>query len=48
MLLAADLELDGGGLLAALDAGRGSVLAARDLDELDVLVSVASIRTAHC
>ena len=35
--LAADLELDGGGLLAALDASRAGVLAAADLDEvLDV------------
>lgn len=35
--LAADLELDGRGLLAALDASRAGVLAAADLDEvLDV------------
>lgn len=35
--LAADLELDSGGLLAALDASRAGVLAAADLDEvLDV------------
>lgn len=32
--LAADLELDGRGLLAALDASRAGVLAAADLDEL--------------
>jgi hypothetical protein len=32
--LAADLELNGGGLLAALDASRAGVLAAADLDEL--------------
>lgn len=39
--LAADLELDQGGLLAALDASRAGVLAAADLDELGV-VSMAS------
>jgi hypothetical protein len=32
--LAADLELDGRGLLATLDASRAGVLAAADLDEL--------------
>ena len=37
MTLAADLELDGRGLLGLLDASRAGVLAAADLDEvLDV------------
>jgi len=41
--LAADLELDQGGLLAALDASRAGVLAAADLDELG-RVSMASFQ----
>lgn len=34
MSLAADLELDLGGLLGALNAGRGSILASANLNEI--------------